>query len=70
MARIALCNSVLEPGDAVTNDVLGMLQVLSGQGHRCALFADKADKAEAKADKAADKADKKADKADKKAGKK
>ncbi len=45
MARIALCNSVIEPGDAVNNDLLGMFHVLSGLGHRCALFADTAEKA-------------------------
>ncbi|MFB3904460.1 MAG: glycosyltransferase family 4 protein [Acidobacteriota bacterium] len=40
MARIALCNSVIEPGDAVSNDLLSMFQALTGIGHRCALFAE------------------------------
>ncbi|RPJ53495.1 MAG: glycosyltransferase [Acidobacteria bacterium] len=45
MARIALCNPVIEPGDAVSNDVLAMFGVLSGLGHRCGLFGQAAEKA-------------------------
>jgi glycosyltransferase involved in cell wall biosynthesis len=46
LARIALCNTVIQPGDAVSNDVLGMFHALSGLGHQCGLFAETAEKAE------------------------
>jgi glycosyltransferase involved in cell wall biosynthesis len=40
MARIALLAPNLAPADAVTNDVLGMSQLLTGRGHEVQLFAN------------------------------
>ncbi len=37
--RVAICNIVIENGDAVTNDMLGMREVLLKQGYEVCLFA-------------------------------
>jgi len=39
MVQIALCNPVIEAGDAASNDLLAMFHLLSGLGHRVGLFA-------------------------------
>jgi glycosyltransferase involved in cell wall biosynthesis len=39
MARIAICNPSIEPGDAVSHDMLGMEEVLSAQEHEVCLFS-------------------------------
>ena len=39
MKRIAICNPSIEPGDAVSNDMIGMYRVLVNQGHEVCLFA-------------------------------
>lgn len=39
MKRIAICNTSIETGDAVSNDMIGMYQVLVNHGHKACLFA-------------------------------
>ena len=39
MKRIGICNTNLEPGDAVSNDMLGMYKRLHKKGYRVRLFA-------------------------------
>jgi glycosyltransferase involved in cell wall biosynthesis len=38
--RIAICNTSIEPGDAVSNDMLGMYDVLASSGYEVRLFAE------------------------------
>lgn len=40
MGRIAICNSSIEDGDAISNDMVGMAKALSNQGHEVCLFAE------------------------------
>ncbi|UCF93858.1 MAG: glycosyltransferase family 4 protein [Desulfobacterales bacterium] len=40
MKRIAIFNSSIEAGDAISNDMLGMYEVLLNQGHEAGLFAE------------------------------
>jgi glycosyltransferase involved in cell wall biosynthesis len=40
MTRIAIVNSSIEDGDAISNDMLGMYRVLSGQRYEVGLFAE------------------------------
>jgi glycosyltransferase involved in cell wall biosynthesis len=39
MARIAICNPSIEEGDAISNDMMGMRNILSALGHDVCLFA-------------------------------
>ena len=39
MKRIAICNTSVETGDAVSNDMIGMYHVLVNHGHKVCLFA-------------------------------
>ena len=40
MRRIAICNSSIEEGDAISNDMMGMAEVLSKQGCQVCIFAE------------------------------
>ena len=42
MVRIAICNPSIEAGDAVSNDMMGMRNVLSALGHQVYLFSHSA----------------------------
>ena len=48
MSRIAILNPCLMMADAVSNDAIGMYQVLAAQGHEVSLFADSWDISEPK----------------------